>query len=417
LEPRISLHDALTARRRILAEYQSPRKRDRYWLHILLFLLTLASVVYTGGLLVGRLLAYEDTRLLFTIGEGAAALPITTGLLLDGLRFGLSLLAFLTVHEFGHYIAARHHKVDTSLPYYIPLPLVLWGTLGAVIRIREPIPTTRKLFDIGAAGPLAGFVVALGLLVFGLATLPPPEYLLDLPGHEGLKAFIRAEGTFPAEMPAEMSGTGTGIVAGQTLLYWALSQFFPNVPPMYEIYHYPFLFAGWLGLFFTALNLLPVGQLDGGHVLYALVGPKWHARLARGFVVVLLISGAIGFMDDVAPEIEQLYELTSGYSWVILAGILYLFLRRVFNGEHRMILPVLGGIVAITWLAGLMGPVASRFGYYGWFVFGILVVFLVRIDHPPVLYTEPLTPRRRALGVLCIVIFFLCFSIRPLYIV
>lgn len=401
----------------MLAEYHSPPKRDRYWLHVLLFLLTLASVVYTGGLLVGRMLAYEDTRLLFTVGEGEMALPVTTGLLLDGLRFALSLLAFLTVHEFGHYFAARHHGVDTSLPYYIPLPFVLWGTLGAVIRIREPIPTTRKLFDIGAAGPLAGFVVALGLLLYGLATLPPPEYLLGLPGHEGLKEFIQAQGTFPAEMPEDMEGGGTGIVAGQTILYWMLSQFFENVPPMYEIYHYPFLFAGWLGLFFTALNLLPVGQLDGGHVLYALVGPKWHARLARGFVVLLLISGSIGFMDEVAPQIEQSYGLASVYSWFIVAGILYLFLRRVFDGDHRTILPVLVGIVAISWMAGLVGPAASGLGYYGWFVFGILVVFLVRVDHPPVLYTEPLTPGRRALGVLCIVIFFLCFSIRPLYIV
>lgn len=401
----------------MLAEYHSPHKRDRYWLHVLLFLLTLASVVYTGGLLVGRMLAYEDTRLLFTVGEGEMALPVTTGLLLDGLRFALSLLAFLTVHEFGHYFAARHHGVDTSLPYYIPLPFVLWGTLGAVIRIREPIPTTRKLFDIGAAGPLAGFVVALGLLLYGLATLPPPEYLLGLPGHEGLKEFIQAQGTFPAEMPEDMEGGGTGIVAGQTILYWMLSQFFENVPPMYEIYHYPFLFAGWLGLFFTALNLLPVGQLDGGHVLYALVGPKWHARLARGFVVLLLISGSIGFMDEVAPQIEQSYGLASVYSWFIVAGILYLFLRRVFDGDHRTILPVLVGIVAISWMAGLVGPAASGLGYYGWFVFGILVVFLVRVDHPPVLYTEPLTPGRRALGVLCIVIFFLCFSIRPLYIV
>jgi membrane-associated protease RseP (regulator of RpoE activity) len=193
-------------------------------------------------------------------------------------------------------------------------------------------------------------------------------------------------------MPADMGGSGTGIVAGQTLLYWALSQFFPNVPPMYEIYHYPYLFAGWLGLFFTALNLLPVGQLDGGHVLYALVGPKWHARLARGFVVMLLISGAIGFMDDIAPQIQLEYGLAPFYSWFIVAGILYVFLR-------------------------LMGPGVSHFGYYGWFVFGILVVFLVRVDHPPVLYAEPLTRGQRAFGVLCIVIFFLCFSIRPLYIV
>ena len=90
---------------------------------------------------------------------------------------------------------------------------------------------------------------------------------------------------------------GFRLIVGNTVLYWGLSQLFANVPPMYEMYHHPMLFAGWLGLFFTALNLLPVGQLDGGHILYALVGPKWHARLARGFMVLMMISMGIGVVS------------------------------------------------------------------------------------------------------------------------
>ena len=259
---------------------------DRPWLHLLLFGLTLVSTIYAGGQWVNRVLHYEaqgeTLSLLFT--------TVPMGWVVDGLRYAIPLLGFLTVHEFGHYFAARYHRVRTSLPYYIPFPFNGIGNFGAVISIRQAVPSTRKLFDIGVAGPLAGFVVALGALLYGFVTLPPPEYLLDLPGHEALKEHIRQYGTFP-DTPPEPSGGALVIVVGQTPLFWLLSQFFAHVPPMYEVYHYPVLFAGWLGLFFTALNLLPVGQLDGGHVLYALLGATWHRRLAQAFVMLLLFSG------------------------------------------------------------------------------------------------------------------------------
>src|SRR5690606_4200030 len=139
----------------------------------------------------------------------------------DGLLFGFSLLLFLSVHEFGHFFAARYHGISTSLPYFIPAPVIFTGTLGAIIRIREPIPSIKKLFDIGAAGPIAGFVVALGLLLYGLATLPSPEYLLDLTGHEEIKAFIREYGRFPDTPPAGNPEEGSlNLVVGRTLLYW-----------------------------------------------------------------------------------------------------------------------------------------------------------------------------------------------------
>jgi membrane-associated protease RseP (regulator of RpoE activity) len=386
-----------------------PEATDRPWLHLLLFGLTLASTVYAGGQWVNRVLHYEAQG--ETVSLFFATVPM--GWVVDGLRYALPLLGFLTVHEFGHYFAARHHRVKTSLPYYIPFPFNGIGNFGAVIRIRQAVPSTRKLFDIGVTGPLAGFVVALGALIYGFATLPPPEYLLDLPGHEALKAHIQQYGTFPSTPPDPGAGAMV-IVVGQTPLFWLMSQFFANVPPMYEVYHYPVLFAGWLGLFFTALNLLPVGQLDGGHVLYALLGAKWHRLLARGFVFLLLLSGGIGFIEELRPALYEMGPLWGRSAWPMLGAIYYGYLYRIFGGQHGYIVAVLGGLLAGVGAAALVGAPLLNYGYTGWLVWTLLIVFLVRVDHPPVVQEERLTPRRRVLGYLAIAIFILCFSIRPI---
>ena len=382
---------------------------DRPWLHVLLFGLTLLSTIYAGAQWVNRVLYYEAQ------GETLSLLvtSVPMGWVVDGLRYALPLLGFLTVHEFGHYFAARHHRVRTSLPYYIPFPFNGIGNFGAVISIRQAIPSTRKLFDIGVAGPLAGFVVALGALLYGFATLPPPEYLLDLPGHEMLKEHIRQHGTFPATPPEPSEGAMV-IVVGQTPLFWLLSQFFAHVPPMYEVYHYPVLFAGWLGLFFTALNLLPVGQLDGGHVLYALLGSTWHRRLAQTFVFVLLFSGGMGFIQEVYPLLRDMGTLWGGASWLILAAIYYGYLYRIYGGIHRHMMAALAGLMGAVGGAALVGPSLMSYGYTGWLVWTLLIVFLIRVEHPPVMQNQELTPTRRVLGYAAIAIFVLCFSIRPL---
>ncbi|WP_028567102.1 site-2 protease family protein [Salisaeta longa] len=370
--------------------------RNRYWLHALLFVLTVVSTIYAGAQWASRVLLYND------MGWWLAVV--------DGLRYAVPLVGFLTVHEFGHYFASRHHRINASLPYYIPFPFNGIGNFGAVIRIRDPIPSTRILFDIGAAGPLAGFVVALGVLLYGFATLPGPEYLLTQPGHEALKAYIQQHGAFPAErLPAQ---SATVILIGQTPLFWFLSQFFAHVPPMYEIYHYPVLFAGWLGLFFTALNLLPVGQLDGGHILYALFGRRWHRRLARGFVLLLLWSGGIGFMDDIRPWLaEQSVWLGEG-AWILMAGLFYGLLYRIMNGAHEHIAPSLAGLLLAVGGARWLG--ITHIGYTGWFLWVLIIIFLVRVEHPPVRYEQPLTRRQRYLGYACIAIFLLCFSFQPI---
>ena len=376
--------------------------RDRYWLHALLFVVTLATTVWEGGNLTGRLAVYAS--------EGLPAF------LADGLRFGLSLLLFLTVHEFGHYFAARFHGVATSLPYYIPLPFFGVGTLGAVIRIREPVPSLRKLFDIGAAGPLAGFAVALGILLAAFAALPPASYIFDVgPGHTAIQQYVEQFGRYPDSLTGSSDGALT-LVVGDTLLYMLLKQFFTDVPPNWEMYHYPVLFAGWLGLFFTALNLLPIGQLDGGHITYALFGRVWHARLARGFFLVLLLSGAIGFVLEISPPLYEMHPFLGTGSWFILAGILYFYLAKLFGGNLKRSALAMAGLMALAALAENALPWMQNFAYSGWLLWCLLLIYLVKIDHPPVLHEQPLTPGRMALGLLSLFIFILCFSFRPLYV-
>lgn len=399
MEPLSSLRSA-DPEQSILREKPPKAAKDRYWLHALLFLVTFASTIATAGLLyVGRPYRYEH------LGDW--------WFLPDGLLFAGTFLLFLSVHEFGHYFAAKRHGIATSLPYYLPTPFLFVGTMGAVIRIRDPIPTMGKLFDVGASGPLAGFVICLGALLYALFTLPPPTYIMDLPGHEALKWYVEQHGQFPTEMPEAGPGDGEGVlIVGHTLLYWMLSGLFSDVPPMYEMYHYPILFAGWLGLFVTALNLLPVGQLDGGHILYALVGARWHGRLARAFVVVLLVSASVGFVNDLVPALYERSTWLGEFSWFLLAGVLYLFLIRVFDGNHRLVAPALLGIIAIVIAARLTG-VAAYIGYWGWFIFVLLIVLFIKVDHPRVLYNEELTPKRRVLAIACLIVFVLCFSIQP----
>lgn len=376
---------------------------DRYWLHAALFLATLASTIYAGAELAGRWLLYSQPEGWVT----AAA---------DGLRYSLSLLFFLTVHEFGHYFAARVHSVRVTLPYYIPSPFFFIpfniGTFGAVIRIRDQVPTSRKLFDIGVAGPIAGFIAALVVLLYGLMTLPDAGYYLDLPGHNQLKDLIYRGEPLPAQSPTEFPV----VYIGTTPLFWLLSTLFPQMPPLYELYHFPILFAGWLGLFFTALNLLPVGQLDGGHILYALVGRVWHGRLARAFVLLLLLSAGIGFVTEMGTTLDSYMRYGGLLTWIILSAVLYFFVNRIFDRDLRLVVTALALLVLVIVSAVRVGTPITDFGYSGWFFWCALIVLFIKVDHPPVLYHEPLTRGRRWLGILSFVIFALCFSVRPIYV-
>ena len=188
--------------------------------------------------------------------------------LYKGLPFSLTLLIILLSHEMGHYLSARYHNLNVSLPYFLPAPPIpfLIGTLGAFIRIRSPILNKPALLDVGAAGPLSGVMVALPLLVFGLQL-----------------SEIKV-------LPAEAQELG-GIVLGESLLFQFLSWLtVGSLPSDHHIILHPMAFAGWIGLLVTNINLIPVGQLDGGHVAYALFGEK-AARIGQAFFFLLIFLG------------------------------------------------------------------------------------------------------------------------------
>ncbi|MCH8523165.1 MAG: site-2 protease family protein [Balneolales bacterium] len=368
--------------------------------HSALFLLTVATVTERGIAFTGR---FETAESVWS-------------LIADGLLFAFLLLAFLATHEFGHYFAAVKHRVRTSLPYFIPLPFTFIGTFGAVIRIKEPVSDSRKLFDIGIAGPVAGFVVSLIILIIGFATLPGPEHIMHFPGHEGVKAYVMEHGAFPDEpLPDEQ---GELLVLGNTLLYSFLASFFEHVPPMWEMYHYPFLFAGWLGLFFTALNLMPVGQLDGGHILYCLIGYRKHRIFARGFFVTLVMLGGVGAVPVMHMLLESYDNQFASLSWSLWALVAFMMIRRGMRGDWRWVLP--------SWLIAVSGAFALVYGVVGfdptagffiWFVWSLFLLFLVGIEHPPVYVEVPLTRNRRILGWIAIAVFVLCISPSPVYII
>ncbi len=382
-------------------------KRDKYWLHLLLFIVTVASTIFAGYLLVGRGLLYE--RLGWTYAFR------------DGIRYSAAFLFFLTVHEFGHYFAARIHKIAVSLPYYIPAPLFfppfnlfVIGSFGAVIRIKQAIPSTKKLFDVGAAGPLAGFVAAMLVLAYGIWRLPGFEYLLNIPGHHSIYEQLYASSNAFAEATPQSEGT-ISIYIGGSLLFNAIASLSENFPPMFELYHYPYLFAGWLGLFFTALNLLPVGQLDGGHIVFALLGKKWHGIIARAFVLVLVLSASIGLSMELGPEFAAKWKYGSLMVWAIISVVIFYFMTRLYRNQWLFCIGGMLAMVTLVVAARLAGPTVTQIGYSGWYLWTLLIVHFIKVDHPPVLYHEPLDPKRIALGILSIVIFVVCFSFRPIY--
>lgn len=231
-------------------------KPSRLWLALLLFALTVASTVFVGG----QDLDFATGESFFNLGAGLA--------------FSASLLSILLAHELGHYIVARREGVAVSYPFFIPMPLFLLGTMGAFISIKEPVPNRRALLAIAAAGPLAGLAVAIPVLLLGLALSPVHN---------------------TAEIRAALPNVGF-FTEGNSLLYAAakilvFGRFLPSGGE--DVYMHPVALAGWAGLLVTGLNLLPAGQLDGGHIFFALFGPR--AAQIMSMVVAVALLG-LGFL-------------------------------------------------------------------------------------------------------------------------
>ena len=216
------------------------------YLNILLFILTFISTVTVGAMHEGVDVVAEPMKIY------------------KGLPFSVTLLLILLFHEFSHYLASIRHQIETSLPYFIPAP-TLFGTFGAVIRMKSPITTKNALIDIGASGPVAGFIISVLATIVGLS--------------------------FSKVLPVQ--NAADFISLGDSLLFKFLTKvIIGTVPSGYDVYLHPVALAGWIGFFVTSLNLIPVGQLDGGHILYALLGEK-HTIVSKILVGIMLIMGLL----------------------------------------------------------------------------------------------------------------------------
>ena len=231
-------------------------RRERWWLHALLLLLTFATTTYVGA---GFAVNFRPGLL----PSGGLVAGSLSGLVRGALSFSVPLLAILFAHEMGHYLMCRRYGIDASPPYFIPFPSLV-GTLGAFIRIRQPIATKRQLFDIGVAGPIAGFVVAVPLLLWGVAHSRP-----------NLSPVLE-EGTILFRYPLAVT--------------WAQQLTVGGTFTSEQAVEHPVFVAAWFGLFVTALNLLPLGQLDGGHALYAVFGTR-QKKVAIPILVGLALLG------------------------------------------------------------------------------------------------------------------------------
>ena len=282
-------------------ERTAPAISAREWrLHGSLLVLTIITTVLAGIILVAPELPVTEPPLAtpldyllylplsyFYWGEELFKYSIANPYLIaQGATFSASLLAILFSHEMGHYLACRYYKVDATLPYFIPAPpIFLAGTFGAFIKIRSAIPTRRALFDIGRAGPLAGFVVALPVAVAGILTVGPA---------------------------VETHAQGQLIYFNDPLLFRLISKLVgipldPNAPinPLYM--------AAWIGLLVTSLNLMPVGQLDGGHGTFAVFGGRAHRIIGRIAFVTVVLLAILGFWWHNSP---------SGFLYAVLLGIM-----------------------------------------------------------------------------------------------
>lgn len=329
----------------------------------------------------------------------------------SGLRFSVPFLGVLTVHEFGHYFIARRNKVKVTLPYYIPIwlgTLTSIGTMGAFIRIKSQIKTARQYFDIGIAGPLAGFVAALGLLWFGFTHLPSLDYLFEI--HPEYKQF----GSDYAAFVYQTKRAGN-VALGDNLVFWFFRTYVATdpalIPSAYEIIHYPYLFAGYLALFFTALNLIPIGQLDGGHILYALIGTKRHRFLSPMLFTLFVIYAGLGVykMEDFALANDMDYFEEIGYA-ILYMGFLFLMFRRMAQT------PINALIIALcVFLAQMLLPelIQGLTGYSGFLPFLFFLGRFLGVYHPPAQLEEPLDWKRKLLGWLALIVFIVCFSPQP----
>jgi len=236
--------------------FKKVEDKPKYWLNIILFIATIGSTIFAGYL--------------------------NSGSLSGGVVFSFSIMAILTCHELGHYFVSRNAGMITTLPYFIPIPFHFIGTFGAIIRMKSIVPSRSSLLRVGMAGPLAGFIVALPITIIGIALS---------------KVTVVPQG-------------GGFLQLGDSLLFYLLTKIIhPAMPPNATVLLHPMAFAGWLGLLVTSMNLIPVGQLDGGHIGYSLFLKKRRFM----YIPIGAILVALGFL---------------WFGWFIWGILAFFFARR-----------------------------------------------------------------------------------------
>ena len=377
----------------------TPKLTRTHLLQLFLFVLTLITTTLSGAeWMFGNIFILADN-------------PLGWPQFWQGFQFSIPFLGILTVHEFGHYFAAKAHRVKVTLPYYIPLWFGLGhsiGTMGAFIRIQELIYSRKKYFDIGIAGPLAGFVVAVGVLWYGFANLPTLDYIFKIhPDYQkygmGFARVVYAN--------KDMSGQ---ILLGDNLLFSFFKTYVADptrLPPPQEIVHYPLILAGYLALFFTSLNLIPIGQLDGGHILYGLIGNRAHRLVSPVLFWFFVAYAGLGLFKptDFNPVRDPDYWQKMSYLGLYIF-FLYLCFSRIANDARTSWLLALSVVVAQL-LVSFGWPAAV--GYEGFLVFAFLLGRVLGVYHPPTQDDKPLNWQRRALGWFALLVFVLCFSAKP----
>jgi membrane-associated protease RseP (regulator of RpoE activity) len=360
-------------------------------MNAVLFAATLASVFVTGL----QIWSTEESTRAIAVGRA--------------IQFTAALLGILLAHEFGHYIAARLHKVDASLPYFLPLPLVSpFGTMGAVIRMRSVIPTRRALLDIGAAGPLAGLVLAIPLYAIGVRH---------------------------CEVVSLSSVGDDNMVFGNSLLMRLLDHWFaPPIPDGMDILVSPLEHAAWAGMFVTMINLIPVGQLDGGHVAFALFGPRQN-RVAQWVHRSMLAFFFVSVASFVARDVRAGFGLwhlgrhvNNSLFWLLWFEVLAIL--GTFSAPRSASTDRLGArtrvfaAVSLALMAGVFRDATSSLVWVGWFVgLGVLLTMEARwgalradstiLDHPST-GAQPLGPMRAAVAVVTLALFALLFMPTPI---
>ncbi len=286
----------------LLSHIPPAPKPGRPMVNLVMFLITLVSVLVSGGL------SSLETEI------SSEPLVAASQIINAGWPFAISLLAILTTHEMGHYLAGRAHGVHVSLPFFIPLPFTPLGTMGAFINMKELPKNRRVLMDIGVAGPIAGFIVSIVVVMIGLSLSTLDSIPLQFPEGQGIQMegnsliYLGLKYLQFGELLPQPAAYGDG---GQ-LLYW-LRYFFTGQPTPYgalDVMIHPVAWAGWVGLLVTSLNLIPAGQLDGGHIFHLLFGTKWSRRILPLILVVLI---GLGFFWS---------------GWWLWAGLVFFFGRR-----------------------------------------------------------------------------------------